>query len=57
MQCEEELKSKIERQFELNTLLDLNKKDEEVLVAEYSFTEEQKEVIEIEDEMAESIFK
>lgn len=33
-QYEEELKSKVARQFELNTLLDMNKKDEEVLVNE-----------------------
>lgn len=50
-QYEEELKSKIARQFELNTLLDLNKKDEEVLVDEDSFTEEKEEIIENEDEM------
>ncbi len=33
-QYEEELKSKVARQFELNTLLDMNKKDDEVLVDE-----------------------
>lgn len=47
-QYEEELKNKIARQFELNTLLDLNKKDEEVLVDEDSFADEKEEILELE---------
>jgi len=52
-QYEEELKVKVARQFELNTLLDMNKKDEEVLVDEDTLNSVDDEAaidVELEDE-------
>lgn len=42
-QYDEDLKSKLSRQFELNSLLDLNKKDDEVIVDEDSLNHENEE--------------
>ena len=52
---EEQLKSKLSRQFELNSLLDLNKKNGEVIVDEDTFPEKKEVTNEFENDEEEMV--